>query len=160
YVDYLKQTFLVQTLSKHSFKSKERLRNSKAYIIDPALQNNRDNSFASENIGWRLENVVFIELLRRCANEFLDVYYYKPNARAKEVDFVICNQNKAIELIQVTYDIEKIETFNREVSSLIMASAKLNCDKLTLIAFSDTKELEIEGKIIHIVSAIEWLLEM
>ena len=160
YVDYLKQTFLVQTLSKHSFKSKERLRNSKAYIIDPALQNNRDNSFASENIGWRLENVVLIELLRRCANEFLDVYYYKPNARAKEVDFVICNQNKAIELIQVTYDIEKIETFNREVSSLIMASAKLNCDKLTLIAFSDTKELEIEGKIIHIVSAIEWLLEM
>ena len=136
------------------------MRNSKAYIIDPALQNNRDNSFASENIGWRLENVVFIELLRRCANEFLDVYYYKPNARAKEVDFVICNQNKAIELIQVTYDIEKIETFNREVSSLIMASAKLNCDKLTLIAFSDTKELEIEGKIIHIVSAIEWLLEM
>ena len=103
---------------------------------------------------------MFIELLRRCANEFLDVYYYKPNARAKEVDFVICNQNKAIELIQVTYDIEKIETFNREVSSLIMASAKLNCDKLTLIAFSDTKELEIEGKIIHIVSAIEWLLEM
>ena len=160
YVDYLKQTFLVQTLSKHSFKSKERLRNSKAYIIDPALQNNRDNSFASENIGWRLENVVFIELLRRCANEFLDVYYYKPNTRAKEVDFVVCNQNKAIELIQVTYDIEKIETFNREVSSLIMASAKLNCDKLTLIAFSDTKELEIEGKIIHIVSAIEWLLEM
>ncbi len=159
-MDYLKQTFLVQTLSKHSFKSKERLRNSKAYIIDPALQNNRDNSFAAENIGWRLENVVFIELLRRCANEFLDVYYYKPNARAKEVDFVICNQNKAIELIQVTYDIEKIETFNREVSSLIMASAKLNCDKLTLIAFSDTKELEIEGKIIHIVSAIEWLLEM
>lgn len=160
YVDYLKQTFLVQLLSKHSFKSKERLRNSKSYIIDPALQNNRDNSFAAENIGWRLENVVFIELLRRCANEFLDVYYYKPNARAKEVDFVICNQNKAIELIQVAYEIEKTETFNREVSALITASAKLNCDKLTLIAFTDTKELEFEGKVIHIVSAIEWLLDM
>lgn len=160
YVDYLKQTFLVQLLSKHSFKSKERLRNSKSYIIDPALQNNRDNSFAAENIGWRLENVVFIELLRRCANEFLDVYYYKPNARAKEVDFVICNQNKAIELIQVAYEIEKTETFNREVSALITASAKLNCDKLTLIAFTDTKELEFEGKVIHIVSAIEWLLGM
>ncbi len=160
YVDYLKQTFLVQLLSKHSFKSKERLRNSKSYIIDPALQNNRDNSFATENIGWRLENVVFIELLRRCANEFLDVYYYKPNARAKEVDFVICNQNKAIELIQVAYEIEKTETFNREVSALITASAKLNCDKLTLIAFTDTKELEFEGKVIHIVSAIEWLLGM
>lgn len=39
--------------------------NAKAYIIDPGLQNNRDNSFAGENIGWRLENVVYIELLRR-----------------------------------------------------------------------------------------------
>ena len=45
--------------------------NAKAYIIDPGLQNNRDNSFAGENIGWRLENVVYIELLRRCANEYL-----------------------------------------------------------------------------------------
>ena len=74
--------------------------NAKAYIIAPGLQNNRDNSFAGENIGWRLENVVYIELLRRCANEYLDIYYYKDTPRSKEVDFVICNQNKAVELIQ------------------------------------------------------------
>lgn len=58
YVDYLRQAFLVQLLTKHSFKSKERIRNAKAYIVDPGLQNNRDNAFAAENIGWRLENVV------------------------------------------------------------------------------------------------------
>ena len=52
YVDYLRQAFLVQLLTKHSFKSKERIRNAKAYIVDPGLQNNRDNAFAAENIGW------------------------------------------------------------------------------------------------------------
>lgn len=70
YVDYLRQAFLIQLLTKHSFKSKERIRNAKAYIVDSGLQNNRDNAFAAENIGWRLENVVYIELLRRCTNSF------------------------------------------------------------------------------------------
>lgn len=32
YVDYLRQAFLVHLLMKHSFKSKERIRNVKAYI--------------------------------------------------------------------------------------------------------------------------------
>lgn len=158
YVDYLRQAFLVQLLTKHSYKSKERIRNAKVYIIDPGFQNNRENSFASENIGWRLENIVFIELLRRCANSYLDVYYYKTNSRSKEVDFVVCNQNKAVELIQVAYDIDNNKTFARETSSLINASATLQCDNLSLIAFADTRDVVIEGKTIHIVSAIEWLL--
>lgn len=158
YVDYLRQAFLIQLLTKYSYKSKERIRNAKAYIIDPGLQNNRDNAFASENIGWRLENVVYIELLRRCSNNFLDIYYYKANARSKEVDFVVCNQNKTVELIQVAYDIDNVKTYNREVSSLINASTLLNCDKLSLIAFTNTRDVELDGKLIHIVSATEWLL--
>ena len=159
YVDYLRQAFLVQLLTKHSFKSKERIRNAKAYIIAPGLQNNRDNSFAAENIGWRLENVVYIELLRRCANDFLDIYYYKATPRSKEVDFVVCNQNKAVELIQVAYDIDKEKTFDRETSSLLKASVALNCDKLTLIAFSETREIEIGDRHIQIYSAKDWLLK-
>lgn len=159
YVDYLRQAFLIQLLTKFSYKSKERIRNVKAYIIDAGLQNNRDNAFAAENIGWRLENVIYIELLRRCANNYLDVYYHKASPRAKEVDFVVCNQNKAIELIQVSYDIDNEKTFNREVNSLLNAATTLHCDKLSLIAFTDTRDIELQGKTIHIVSVIEWLLD-
>lgn len=158
YTDYLRQAFLVQLLTKFSYKSKERIRNAKAYIIDPGLQNNRENSFAPENIGWRLENIVYIELLRRCANNYLDLYYYKANTRSREVDFVICNQNKTIELIQVSYEINNEKTFNREVTSLINASETLKCDNLSLIAFDETRDIELHGKTIHIISAIEWLL--
>ena len=113
---------------------------------------------AGENIGWRMENVVYIELLRRCAYDFRDVYYYKANPRAKEVDFVVCDKDKALELIQVAYEIDNPKSFNRETSALVRAAGSLHCDNLTLIAFSPTKAIEIDGKTIHIVSAVEWLL--
>ena len=160
YVDYLCQAFLIQLLTRHSFKSKERIRNQKVYIVDSGLQGNRDdNALAPEKIGWRLENVVYIELLRRCAHLYQDVYYYKPTPRAKEIDFVVCDQNKAVELIQVAYEIDSPKAYERETSSLIKASDALFCKNLTLIAFSETREVEVEGKTIHIVSALDWLLQ-
>lgn len=158
YVSYLQQAFLVGLLTKHSYKSKERMRGTKSYIVDPGLQNNRENSMAAENIGWRLENVVYIELLRRYASEFLDVYYYKPTARDKEVDFIVCDKNKTMQLIQVAYDIDAPKTFKRETSALIAASTSLNCDDLWLIAFTESRDVEVNGKNIHIRSAVEWLL--
>lgn len=158
YVDYLAQAFLIQRLTRHSFKSKERIRNQKAYIVDTGLQGNRDNVLAPENLGWRLENVVFIELLRRCAHDFYDVYYYKPDARAKEIDFVVCDKNKALDLIQVAYEIDSPRAYDRETSSLVKASDALSCNNLTLIAFSQTRDIEMSGKTIHIISALEWLL--
>ena len=157
YVDYLSQAFMVQLLTRHSFKSKERIRNQKAYIVDTGLQGNRDHALMPENIGWRLENIVFIELLRRCAHDFLDVYYHKPAPRAKEIDFVVCDQNKAVELIQVAYEIDSQKAYDRETSSLVKASDALSCSRLTLIAFSQTRDVEIDGKTIHIISALEWL---
>lgn len=159
YVSYLQQAFLVQTLSKHSFKSKSRIRGTKSYIVDPGMLNNRENSMAAENIGWRLENVVYIELLRRYANDFLDVFYYKPTAKGKEVDFIVCDKSKAQMLIQVAYDIDSPKTFKRETSSLVSASQALGCDNLLLIAFEESHDVELDGKTIHIKSALEWLLE-
>jgi hypothetical protein len=159
YVDYLSQAFLIQLLTRHSFKSQVRMRNQKAYIVDTGLQGNRGNALAPENMGWRLENVVYIELLRRCAHDVLDVYYYKPSPRAKEIDFVVCDQNKAVELIQVAYEIDSERTYDREISSLVKASNALSCNHLTLIAFSATRDVEIDGKTIHIISALDWLLQ-
>ena len=159
YIDYLAQAFLIQLLTRHSFKSKERIRNPKVYIVDAGMQGNRDNVLAPENLGWRLENVVYIELLRRCAYDFYDVYYYKLNPRAKEIDFVVCDKNKAIELIQVAYEIDSQRAYERETSSLVKASGALSCNNLTLITFSQTRDVEIDGKTIHIISALEWLLK-
>ena len=158
YIDYLCQAFMIQLLSRHSFKVKERIRNQKAYIVDTGLQSNRENALAPENLGWRLENVVYIELLRRCTGEFLDVYFFKSNPRAKEVDFVVCDKGKAMELIQVAYEIDSPKTYERETSSLVKASEALHCNHLTLIALTPTHDVTTDGKVIHIVSALEWFL--
>lgn len=160
YVDYLRQAFLIQLLTRHSFKVKERVRNQKAYVVDTGLQSNRENALAPENLGWRLENVVYIELLRRCSYEFLDVYYHKPSAKAKEVDFVVCDKGKATELIQVAYDIEAPKTYEREISSLVKASEALHCNQLTLVAMTPSRDIVKDGKTIHIVSVQEWLLKI
>lgn len=159
YVGYLQQAFLIQLLPKFSYKSRERIQGEKAYVVDTGLENNQNYSMAGENIGWRLENVVYIELLRRCAKDFLDVYYYKPDSRSKEVDFVVCNRNKPMELIQVAYDVEKEKAFKRETTAMLKASQDLNCRNLTLVAFSPSREVEVNGIKINVVHAVDWLLE-
>ena len=98
--------------------------------------------------------MIYIELLRRCSKEYLDVYYYKPGPKDKEIDFVVCDKSKTLELI----DIDAQKAFKRETSALIAASDKLHCDNLTLIAFAESRDIETEGKMIHIKSALEWLL--
>ena len=102
---------------------------------------------------------MYIELLRRCTGKYLDVYYYKPNPKAKEVDFVICDKGKAVELIQVAYDIDSPRTYEREISSLVKASVSLRCDRLTLVAMILRRNVEKDGKTIHISPALEWLIE-
>jgi hypothetical protein len=72
---------------------------------------------------------------------------------------VVCDKNKAVELIQVAYEIDSQRAYDRETSALVKASSALSCDKLTLIAFSQTRDVEIDGKTIHIISALEWLLK-
>lgn len=156
YVSYLSQAFLIHRLQKFSFKSRERITEEKAYVIDTGFIANRDNALLGENQGWRLENAVLIELLRRYHSMAEDVYYYKPSARQKEVDFVVCRQGKVLELIQVAYTIGDRKTFKRETDALVMASEKLGCDKLTLVSLDETEDVTVDGHVIHICSATEW----
>lgn len=158
YLDYLNQAFLIQTVSKFSFKSRQRLRNDKAYIIDTGIMTYRHNALASRNLGWRLENVVMMELQRRLNPDYQNIYYYKPASASREVDFVVTEHGVVTELIQVSLDISNPKTISRELMALSEASEKLRCDKLTLIAISQSRVECVGGKNVRIVSADEWLL--
>ncbi len=76
----------------------------------------------------------------------------------KYVDYL--RQDFLVQLLQVAYDIDNEKNFKRETSALVNASISLRCDHLTLIAFSPTRDVEVSGKSIHIVSAIEWLTDV
>ena len=50
YYSYLKQALLLQGLNKYSFKSAERIRGEKAYIVDVAFQSDREGTLTTENL--------------------------------------------------------------------------------------------------------------
>jgi len=158
YIDYLTQAFLIIPITKFSYKSSERIRGEKPYIVDTGIMSYRHNALSSDNLGWRLENVVLVELQRRTNPAYQDIYYYRPTSSSREVDFIIANRHNVVELIQVSYDISNPKTLKRELAALIEASKKLHCDNLTLITMSETRNETIDNKTIRITSAYEWLL--
>lgn len=159
YVSYLEEAFLVRIIHKYSFKSSERTKNRKVYTVDLAFSTNRTNQLTTENIGWRLENIVLIELLRRIDKNYQDIFYIKKEQQY-EVDFVVCEKNKAMELIQVTHHLDKLESklYKREVGGLVRGSRDTNCNKLTLIVMEGEQRTIQEGdKNIEVIPASEWL---
>ena len=157
YVTYLKRAYLLAELHKYSAKSKIRVRDEKVYPIDVALMNNRLNAFAGQNLGWRLESVVYLELLRRYRPLQYDIYYYSTSYT--ESDFVICKGNQAKMILQVSYDISNEKTRKRELTGLEAASKEMRCETLILITDHEREDVSFKGKTIRIVPAYEWLLE-
>lgn len=158
YIKHLSTAYLLLELCKYSPKSKIRVRDNKLYTVDVAVMNNRADAFAGENIGWRLETVVYLELRRRTKYNDEDLYYYKKNPRAKEVDFVVCKDNKALRLYQVAYDITDPKTRKREVDALIQASQETRCTNLFLITDHERGTLSANACQIEMIPAYEWLL--
>ncbi|MDR1418670.1 MAG: DUF4143 domain-containing protein, partial [Endomicrobium sp.] len=70
----------------------------------------------SKNLGKLLENLVFVELLRRDFSAIQSLFYYRTR-NDKEIDFVCRQANQVSALIQVSYDISASKTLKREVSA-------------------------------------------
>ena len=62
-----------------------------------------------------------------------------------------------MELIQVAYDIDAPKTYERETSALVKATEALHCNQLSLVAMTQSRDVNKDGKNIHILSAHEWL---
>jgi len=154
YVEYLERAYLIFQVRRFSFKLKSQMLSPrKVYAVDTGLINTVSFKF-SENIGRLMENLVFLELLRRRSYKFADyeIYYWK-DAKG-EVDFVVKSENKVTQLIQVTYELNK-ENFEREVASLLKASKELKCKELLLITW-DQEDTTKEG--VKIMPLWKWLL--
>ena len=107
-------------------------------------------------MGWRLETVVLIELLRR-HRPFLDeVFYYQEN-RA-EADFVVCRGNETVAVIQVSADIGTPKAREREFRGAIAAAKATGCPEATLVTLHERGEETREGVRVRIVRAQDWLV--
>ena len=155
YLMYLNQTYLVSTINKYSSKSRERTRGEKSYAIDVAFMDKRDNALSGENLGWRLETMVYLELLRRKAGTENDIYYFQ--GRSAEADFVVCDGNKALAVYQVSYDISNEKTRKREIRGCIAGAKATQCDNLFLITDHESETIEQDGYTIQVIPVWEWL---
>lgn len=158
YVEYLKQAYMLIGVQKYSQKSKVRAVQEKLYAIDVAMMDQRENAFAGDNLGYRLETIVLVHLMRRCKQEGLDVYYL--NERYGECDFVVCKGSQVIQCIQVSYDISAEKTFKREKNGLLLAARQTKCENLLLLTDHESGEIEEDVHKMKIQPVYEWCLEI
>jgi len=157
FADYLSEPYLFQYLTRYSSKIKTQQKSPiKTYIIDNGFIKARSFQI-SPNYGKLLENIVFIELLRRNYKPELDIFYYKTR-NDREIDF-LCRKGHAMEqLIQVCYDITSPKTFKREIEALFEASSELSCNNLLIITWDKEEIINHRGININLVPAWKWLL--
>ena len=112
YVGYLAESYLVFLLRKYSTKPAERIRNEKIYVADPSFISYFMGVLGSEEeLGWRLENIVYLELLRR----FGEVYVGQLGSR--EVDFVTFD-NGIPSYWQIALSVRDPDVLGRELAPL------------------------------------------
>ncbi len=152
YLSDLELTYLFFYLEKYSFSIKEKMNSqSKVYCIDTGLINRITTKFSKDE-GRLLENIVFIELKRQGK----EVYYFKEK---NECDFIIKENTRIIEVIQVTKTIQNEKTKKREIQGLLEAMEKNNLKKGLIITKNEFNEMKIKEKKISIIPLWYWLLK-
>lgn len=157
YISYLEKAYLICMIPKFSYKSQARIHNTKVYATDIAFMDNRQDAFAGENLGWRMETIVLIELLRRNRPYGRDVAYFSD--KSGECDFLVCKGRNVESAMQVSYDISNPRTLNREVRGILNAVEKTKCDNLTIITRYEEQEIKEHGRTIKVVPIYKWLCE-
>ena len=99
-----------------------------------------------------------MHLLRlKTTNPNLELFYWK-NERHHEVDFLVKEGTKVINLIQTCWQIESIETRKREVSSLVKAGKGLGLKEGLILTEDFEGKEEVDGFKIIITPIHKWLL--
>ena len=153
YLDYLTSTYMVFEVPKFSHAVREiHTRSKKIYAIDNGFFSSAGFT-TTHNSGRLLENLVFIELKRRGK----EVYYYK-DARNREVDFVIKENNRITEAIQVCYNISNEKVRKREISSLLAGMKNLGLKKGLILTMDTEEKISVEGYQVEFYPVWRWLL--
>ena len=147
YIRGLTDSLLVHEVSRYNIKGKEFLSTlSKYYVADLGL---RQMILGNRNIdmGHILENVIYLELLRRKGNVYVGQF------DKNEIDFVVINSNE-IEYYQVALTVLDKNTLKRELDAF--KNIKDNYPKYLITLDDVMVNTDYDG--IKVVNALEWLL--
>ena len=148
FLEYLVESFVFYKANRFDIKGKKQLATQeKYYLVDLGLLNILRGRDKLTDRGHILENVVYLELLRRGNKVWTGML------RDGEVDFVAKNKIGEIEYYQVAWNISDTETQNREFKSL--ENIKDNYPKYLLTADSFPQS---RNGIVH-KNVFAWLLD-
>ena len=146
YVDALMESFIVYQAKRYNIKGKQHLKTlEKYYVVDMGLRFMLLGS-RSTDVGHMLENVIYLELLRRG----YEVYVGKVDNL--EVDFVAMD-GKETRYYQVAATVRDQQTLQRELASLQKINDHYPKRILTL---DEDPEADYDG--IRRINALEWLV--
>ena len=147
YLKALENAFIISKVQRYDIKGKNILETQEKYYLSDLGFRNAKLGYQSNDISSYLENIIFLELLRR---------KYKVNVgkkNNKEIDFIANLRDENLYL-QVTYLLASPETIEREFSPL--KAIKDNYPKMVL-SMDNLPESNIEG--IKRKRIIDFLLE-
>ena len=146
--------YLVRKLDVYSRSVKSEISlPGKYYVTDVGLRS-AVIPLQSDDDGKRLENTVYLELLRRKShNEELSYF-----DGAGECDFVVSEGDVAKRLVQVTWDMADVETRGREFSGLLKAAHATGCRDLVIVTRDEEGEEIHDGMTVRIVPVCKFLL--
>ena len=146
YLDALLESFLIYRAGRYDVKGKQLLKTrEKYYVVDPGLRRHL-LSGRSQDVGHVLENVVFLELLRRGCKVHIG------KVGSLEVDFVAETSN-GMEYYQVAATVRDTTTLERELAPL--RKIRDHYPKFLLTLDEDPSD-NIDG--IRKLNALDWLL--
>lgn len=147
YIEFLHNAYIFYSVDRYDVKGKQILKTlGKYYIIDMGFRNML-LGYRDADRGHILENIVFLELIRRGYKVYIGKIY------ETEVDFVAEKPNDKI-YIQVTESMALEEVRERELRSL-----KLINDNYEKIVLSMDKSYINSYEGIKAINIIDWLLE-
>ena len=152
YFEYLKETFLLMEVNQFDYSLMKQFANRrKVYCIDNGILSY--TSFRiSEDYGRYLENLVFIELLRR-GNE---VYFYNGQ---KECDFLIKEGLSITGAIQVCSSLLDKDTKKRELEGLLEALNAFGLNRGVILTDDEEDSFQIGNNKIDVKPVWKWILE-
>ena len=150
YLQYLTKSYMIYPVNRYDIKGKKILiTNDKYYVVDLGLRNLLLSDSPKSDIGHRLENVVYLELLRLNKGKI-----FVGKNEDSEVDFILQMSNGKRVYYQVAYQVnDRPETLKRELAPFF--KIKDNYPKILLTM--DLVPEEFEG--IKKINIVNWLLD-
>lgn len=149
YLSHLEYSYLLQFVPKFSYSLRKQIANPrKVYAIDTGLINVNSGSFSEDN-GRKFENLVYLHLRQK----YKEIYYF---AEKSECDFVIVNNGKLVEAVQVCFELNA-DNIGRELDGVVEALTFFGANEGFIVTLDQTDHLQKGGKIVHVVPSHQYL---